>query len=146
MDTLRIFIGYDSKEPIAYHVLANSIMRRASCPVAITPLVQPALRASGLYTRERGPTESTEFSMTRFLVPYLSGYKGHSVFMDCDMLCLTDIAELWTVIENSIAADASARHAWAMTDRLERGATPYGKAVLVCQHDYEPTATVKFLG
>ena len=49
---------------------------------------------AGLYTRLRGPTESTEFSLTRFLVPALSGYRGWSVFMDCDMLCRTDIAAL----------------------------------------------------
>jgi len=145
-EPLRIFIGYDSKEPVAYHVLANSIMRRASCPVAITPLVQSALRAQGLYTRERGPTESTEFSMTRFLVPALCGYKGHAVFMDCDMLCQADVAELWDIIEGSRAETASARHRWAMGDRPIPGQAPPAKAVLVCQHDYQPTATVKFLG
>jgi hypothetical protein len=37
-EPLKVFIGYDSKEPIAYHVLSHSIMRRASRPVSITPL------------------------------------------------------------------------------------------------------------
>src|SRR5210317_806496 len=27
----------------------------------------------------------------RFLVPFLSGYKGYSLFMDCDMVCLEDL-------------------------------------------------------
>ena len=121
-EALRIFIGYDSKEPVAYHVLAHSILRRATVPVSIAPLSQPILRAAGLYTRERGVTESTEFSLTRFLVPALCGYRGHAVFMDCDMLCLADVAELWEAIG-------------AM-----RG------AVSVCQHDYTPKPGAKFLG
>ena len=29
----RIFIGYDPNETVAYHVLAHSILRRASMPV-----------------------------------------------------------------------------------------------------------------
>lgn len=118
---LRIFVGYDSKEPLAYYVLAHSILRRTSLPVSIEPLALHQLRR--IYTRERGPTESTEFSMTRFLVPYLCGYEGHAVFMDCDMLCRADVAELLL-------------HAVAHPD----------KAVLVCQHEYTPKHATKFLG
>ena len=77
----------------------------------------------GLYTRSRGATESTEFSLTRFLVPALSDCRGWSLFMDCDMLCRGDIAEL-------AAAAKSAEH----------------KAVLVCKHDYVPKTERKFLG
>jgi len=118
---LNVFIGFDPKETVAYHVLANSILRRASLPVSIAPLMQSQLK--GIYTRERGPTESTEFSLTRFLVPALSGYRGWSLFMDCDMLCRADIGELNACIDS-------------MQD----------KAVLVCQHDYTPKTDRKFLG
>jgi len=76
----------------------------------------------GLYTRPRGPTESTEFSLTRFLVPALSEFRGWSVFMDCDMLCRVDIAGLQEEI-----------------DRQK------DKAVLVCKHDYVPKTERKFL-
>jgi hypothetical protein len=89
---LEVFIGYEPKESIAFHVLAHSILRRASVPVSITPVMQSQLR--GMYSRGRGPTESTEFSLTRFLVPALSEYRGWSVFMDCDMLCRADVASL----------------------------------------------------
>ena len=119
---LRIFIGYDTKEPAALHVLMHSILSRASIPVSITPIVQSQLRVSGIYTRPRGATESTEFSMTRFLVPYLSDYHGHSLFLDCDMLCLVDIAKIMDHV------------------------TTNGQDVWVCQHDYTPKDTVKFLG
>jgi hypothetical protein len=132
-ESLRIFIGFDSKEPEAYHVLSHSIITRASCPVSITPLVQAQLRTSGAYTRERGATESTEFSMTRFLVPYLCGYAGKAVFMDCDMLCLSDIAGLWDEIERQMD--------WNPVSRPKAD-----KALLVCQHDYTPREATKFLG
>lgn len=117
----RIFIGYDPKETVAYHVLAHSILRQSSVPVAITPLSRVNL--GRVYTRERGATESTEFSISRFLVPYLCDYSGPAVFMDCDMLVQGDIAELLL-------------YAVAHSD----------KAVLVCQHDYTPSETTKFLG
>jgi hypothetical protein len=78
-----VFIGWDSREVVAFHVLANSILRHASGPVSITPLVQSQLREKGLYWREKNQFESTEFSMTRFLVPYLSDYGDWSIFLDC---------------------------------------------------------------
>src|SRR5919109_2363516 len=117
---LDFYIGYDPNETVAYYTLAHSIQRRASIPVRIAPLMQSQLR--GIYTRARGPTESTEFSLTRFLVPYLSGYSGWTVFMDCDMLCRADVTELKGLVEKQ--AD---------------------KAVIVCKHDYVPKTERKFL-
>lgn len=117
MTPLRVFIGYDARESIAYHVLAHSILRQASIPVEIRPLVTSDIP---IFTRPRHPNQSTDFAFTRFLVPYLSGYEGVSVFMDCDMLMRADIAEL-------------------MADVPERC------DVAVCPHDYTPTTTTKFL-
>ena len=91
---LQIFVGWDSRESTAYHVLCHSLLRHASGPISITPLVQSALRTKGYYYRERGKTESTEFSLTRFLVPFLSEYGGYSIFLDCDMLCTGDVYDL----------------------------------------------------
>jgi hypothetical protein len=117
---LNIYIGYDPRESVAFHVLAHSLLRRSSVPLSVSPLVRSQL--GSIYTRPRGPIESTEFSMTRFLVPYLSGYAGRSLYMDCDMLCRTDIAALAAEIE---------RHE--------------DKAVVVCKHDYVPKSERKFL-
>lgn len=113
---IRVFIGYDINETVAYHVLAHSILRHASVPVSITPLVLRQLPM----TRERTPTQSTEFSFSRFLVPWLCKGEGRAIFMDCDMLCRADIKELW-----DMRTDA---------------------AVTVVQHDYTPRPEDKFLG
>lgn len=91
---LRIFVGWDARETVAYHVLCHSLIRHASGPLSITPIVQSQLREQGIYWRERGALESTEFSLTRFLTPYLAGNKGWAIFMDCDMLCRGDIYDL----------------------------------------------------
>ena len=116
---IPVFIGYDEREAIAYSVLAYSIQARASQPVSIAPLMLSQLRS--VLTRERHPLQSTDFSFSRFLTPHLSGYAGWSVFMDCDMLMLEDIAGLWKL-------------------RDER------YAVMVVKHNHVPRETVKFLG
>jgi hypothetical protein len=116
----NIYIGYDPREAVAFYTLAHSILRRSSIPVSIAPLMQRQLKR--LYTRARGPTESTEFSLTRFLVPALAGYRGWSLFMDCDMLCRADIAGLAAEIDRQP-----------------------DKAVLVVKHDYVPKTERKFL-
>lgn len=116
--TLKVFIGYDARESIAFHVLAHSILSRTSLPVSIVPLMSQTVAK---YTRPRDPRQSTDFSFTRFLVPYLSGYEGVSIFMDCDMLLRADLAELGAYVSDDCA-------------------------VYCCPHDYTPTETTKFLG
>jgi hypothetical protein len=73
-----------------------------------------------LMWRERNPLQSTEFSFSRFLTPYLSGYEGWSLFMDCDMLVQEDIAKLWDL-------------------RDER------YSVMCVKHDHQPKEVTKFL-
>src|SRR5436190_8807133 len=90
---IRVFIGYDSRETVAFNVLSHSINVRASQPVAIAPVMLSQL--GGVFRRESNPLQSTEFSFSRFLVPYLCGYEGWAVFIDCDMLVMDDIANLW---------------------------------------------------
>lgn len=115
---INIFIGYDSNETVAYHTLVHSIMRHSSVPVSFIPLARNTL--TRLYDKPKSDKESTEFSMTRFLVPYLSGYQGWSIFMDCDMLVTRDINELWEMRDNKYA-------------------------VQCVKHDYSPITTRKFL-
>src|SRR5512146_818459 len=116
---IKVFIGYDPREAIAFSVLSHSIHVRASVPVSITPLMLTQLR--GILTRERNPLQSSDFSFSRFLTPYLSDYSGWSIFMDCDMLMLDDIADLYRLRDDRYAA-------------------------MVVTHNHVPTETRKFLG
>lgn len=98
---INITIGYDDREAVAFNVLAYSIHARASQPVSIAPVMLSQLKS--VFHRERHPLQSTDFSFSRFLTPYLSDYTGWSIFMDCDMLVLDDIAKLWAMRDERYA-------------------------------------------
>lgn len=114
---INIFIGYDHREAIAYHVCANSIIRHASKPISFTPL---ALQNMQDY-QETHTDGSNQFIYSRFLVPHLMEYKGWAIFMDGDMLVRDDIEKLWALRDDS-------------------------KAVMVVKHDYKTKMTEKYLG
>lgn len=84
---LRVMIGYDPRQPLAYNVLQHSIVRHSSVPVSITPLI-----LSQLPLKRRG---LTEFTYSRFLVPFLCDYEGPAVFMDADIVVKGDIKDLF---------------------------------------------------
>lgn len=92
-DWPRVFIGYDSSERVAANVLADSIQYHARGPVLIAHVRLSQL--SQVFVRPRDPRQSTEFSFSRFLVPWLCGFQGWALFVDVDMLCLGDIFDLW---------------------------------------------------
>ena len=73
---MKIFIGWDSREDIAYQVCRASLLKHTSVDLDIVPIKQKHMREKNLYWREHDPLSSTEFTFTRFLVPYLAGYKG----------------------------------------------------------------------
>ena len=114
---LRIFIGWDSREGECSDVLAYSLRKHSSIPLEIKYLRLPDLA----FNRTHDPLQSTEFTYTRFLVPFLCGYQGKAIFMDCDMLCLGDIKEL---------------------DDLKMD----GLALRVVKHDHRPPEKVKMDG
>lgn len=114
---IPIFIGFDSRETIVFHVCSNSIVRQASRPVAITPL---ALNTLNEYT-ERHADGSNQFIYSRYLVPHLMNYQGWALFIDGDMILRDDIVRLWQLRDEN-------------------------KAVCVVKHDYQTRASSKYLG
>jgi lipopolysaccharide biosynthesis glycosyltransferase len=117
---MKVFVGYDPREDIAYQVCKHSILTKQ--PEAIVrPLVQKELRDAGWYTRPKDKLASTEFTFTRFLVPELTNFKGWAVFMDCDMILTTDIKELFDQADDKYA-------------------------VMCVQHDYTPKEGMKMDG
>ena len=115
---MKVYIGYDSREHEAYEVCRHSILSRGN--VDLDCLVQSNLRDSGLYWRGIDSLASTEFSLTRFLVPTLAK-EGYAIFCDCDFLFLTDINKVLDEINPD-------------------------KAVSVVKHDYTPKESVKMDG
>jgi len=99
---MKVFVGYDTREDIAYQVCKHSILKHQ--PEAdVIPLRQQELRDSGWYKRPIDKLGSTEFTFTRFLIPELTNFEGWAVFMDCDMILTTDIKELFDQADDKYA-------------------------------------------
>lgn len=136
---LNVYIGYDSRTPEASTVCEQSILEniedmegqffhdstrhnlKRELEVSVHFIDIKELAADGLFWRKSDGKESTEFTYTRFLTPYLCDYEGLSVFMDCDFMWRSNIFELLYFIDPS-------------------------KAVSVCKHDYTPAGAVKMDG
>ena len=118
----NIYVGWDSREDIAYQVCEHSIRRRTNQnSVNVSPLKQSELREQKLYWREQDKLSSTEFTITRFLVPHLNKFTGWAAFCDCDMVWRSDPSELFSQVDDS-------------------------KAVMVVKHDYTPQEGTKMDG
>ena len=114
---IRIVIGFDQREAVAYHTFCQSILEKASAPVSFTPLVLGSLKGFS----ETHTDGSNAFIYSRFLTPWLMDFNGWAIFADGDMICLDDIAKLWALRDES-------------------------KAVQVVQHNYQTKALDKYLG
>ena len=99
---MKVFVGYDPREDIAYQVCKHSIISKQP-DADVRPLIQKELRDAGWYTRPIDKLASTEFTFTRFLVPELADFKGWALFMDCDMILTTDIKELFDQADDQYA-------------------------------------------
>ena len=115
------FIGYDSKEDIAYRVCKQSLLFNCSININVLSLKLSELIAKNKYTRAIDPLASTEFTYSRFLVPNLMNYNGWAVFCDCDFLFLHDVAKLFEHLDSS-------------------------KAIYCVKHDYTPKEKHKMDG
>ena len=114
---IPVFIGYDPREAIAYHVCSNSIIRHSTNPVSLNPLALKNLQGY----KETHTDGSNHFIYSRFLVPHLMNYKGWAIFIDGDMILRDDISQLFDLRDES-------------------------KAVMVVKHDYKTRMEQKYLG
>jgi hypothetical protein len=122
MNHKRIYIGWDSREDIAYQVAKFSIQQRnLAKDIDVYPLKLNMFREMGIITRPPDVKASTEFTFTRFLVPYLNQYQGWAMFIDCDFLFLCDAQEIFDLADPS-------------------------KAVMCVKHDYTPKPGIKMDG
>ena len=117
LNKINLVVGFDQREAVAYHVFCQTIIDRATMPVQFLPLAENTLNKY----KEVHADGSNKFIYSRFLTPYLMNFSGWAIFADGDMVCRADIAELWSLRDES-------------------------KAVQVVQHDYKTKAVKKYLG
>jgi len=117
LEKIKILVGFDQRESVAYHTFCQSIIEKSSVPIEIMPL---AINMLGNY-KETHTDQSNDFIYSRFLTPYLNDFEGWAIFADGDMICKSDIKELWNLRDKT-------------------------KAVMVVKHDYQTKAHMKYLG
>jgi lipopolysaccharide biosynthesis glycosyltransferase len=117
---MKVFVGYDDREDIAYKVCEYSIKRKNK-KAQVFALKQEELNEKKLYWREKDPLSSTAFTFTRFLVPALVNYEGWAIFCDCDIVWMIDPAEIMKYADEKYA-------------------------VMVVKHDYQPPEGEKMDG
>ena len=128
---MKVYIGYDPREEIAAAVCASSIRRHSDAEPISLKWNNPDVERIYQRPYERKGTQyldgitgapfSTQFSFTRFLVPYLEGYQGWAIFCDCDFLFRSDIEEVLSECDPE-------------------------KAVYVVQHEHNPPSGIKMDG
>jgi len=116
-EKINIYVGFDQKEAVAYHVFCQSLIDNTSIPLQIHPM---ALRTLNKY-KENHQDRSNDFVYSRFLIPFLNNFNGWALFVDGDMICQSDIKELFDLRDDS-------------------------KAVMVVKHNYETKQEKKYLG
>jgi len=121
IDKINFFIGYDSKEDIAYRVCKQSLLKHSSIKVDVKALKLYELISKNFYKRTVDPLASTEFTYSRFLVPSLMKFDGWAIFCDCDFLFFEDIAKIFKNISEE-------------------------KAIYCVKHEYKPTERHKMDG
>jgi lipopolysaccharide biosynthesis glycosyltransferase len=117
---MKVYVGYDPREDIAYQVCKHSIISRNE-NAEVVPLIQKDLRNLGWYSRPVDALASTEFTFTRFLIPELMKHNGWALFCDCDIIFLDDVKHLFDQADEKYA-------------------------VMCVKHDYTPVEGIKMDG
>lgn len=112
---MKVFIGFDERECAAYEVAEKSLLKHSPNSVAV-PIILEDCQKMGLYTRpfeyrDGKPFDpisdapmSTQFALSRFLIPWLHTGKDQWVlFIDVDMMFRTDVDELMQYADDKYA-------------------------------------------
>jgi lipopolysaccharide biosynthesis glycosyltransferase len=116
MDLIRLVVGFDQREAVAYHVFVQSVIEKSSKPISFFPLSSNAIS----FYNEIHTDRSNAFTYSRFLTPCLMSFEGWAIYLDGDMVCQEDISLLWSLRDSS-------------------------KAVQVVKHDYKTKSNKKYL-
>lgn len=102
---MKLFVGFDQREAIAYHVFCQSVLEHSSIPVGFYPLNKKMLEN---FDGQQDGTNAFIFS--RYLIPLLTEYQGWAAFADGDMVVVDDIAKLWELRDDRYAVQVVKHH------------------------------------
>ena len=98
---MKVYVGYDSSnygQEVAYRVCKRSIQNH-NAKAEVFPIKMRDLRAANIYNRPHDDKQSTEFTYTRFLTPFLNRYSEKVLFCDSDFLWKCNIEEVLNFIK-----------------------------------------------
>lgn len=95
MRPIQIYVGFDGREEIAYHLFCRSVLANTRAQVAFIPI-----------TGEQHQGASNSFNLIRFRVAEMAGFRGMAIYADSDMLLrkggdvqdLIDLAEPYCAV------------------------------------------------
>lgn len=116
MELIRLVVGFDQREAIAYHVFVQSVIQNSNNPASFYPLSKNALS----FYNETHSDRSNAFTYSRFLTPFIMNFEGWAIYLDGDMVCQEDISLLWKLKDSK-------------------------KAVQVVKHEYKTKSNKKYL-
>lgn len=131
---MKLFIGYDSREEDAYAAAVRSLQHHSPQQeftaleierlYSAGLLSRPMDRRGNLYDLASNANCSTDFAISRFLVPILA-QTGWAFFVDCDVLFFSDVAEILQHADPSKAVmvvkhDCQLLERWKMDYQLQQ--------------------------
>lgn len=99
---MQLYIGYDKQFEDNIDVQIHSILKNTNTELKITLLKLEELKK--ILWRKKEKKQTTDSAFTRWLVPYLSDYKGWSLYMDSDMFCRDNIEQVFNLKDESKSA------------------------------------------
>jgi lipopolysaccharide biosynthesis glycosyltransferase len=96
---INVWIGCDQQFAKNIPIEARSISKNAKL-VYIRFLYLEHMKE---LTRVRDPNQSTDSAFTRWMIPYLAGYKGWHLYLDSDMMVCDSLEKLWELRDSSKA-------------------------------------------
>jgi lipopolysaccharide biosynthesis glycosyltransferase len=90
---IPLFVGFDQREAIAYHVFCQSVIENTTSVVNFIPINMKGWQQDG----------TNAFTYTRYLIPSLQGYEGWAMFADGDMVVVDDLQNLWELRDDRYA-------------------------------------------
>lgn len=131
-ESIRVFVACapDGQDAESMAVLEWSIMKHASMPVNIVWMYQGA---SEVFSGWEVSRWATPFSGFRWAIPELCGFEGKAIYMDSDMIVLSDLAGLWNQDHNGNVVLARGNSEWRLCVSLWDCAAAKGKIMPIAE-------------
>ena len=90
----KVYIGWDPAQQEAAEVCRYTLLKHSTIPLQVSFLRLKDLQEQKIIWKN-DPAATTETTLSRFVVPHLSNFQGHSIYVDPDFVFLGDVREIF---------------------------------------------------